>query len=72
MTNYLTIRQACQALQVSRNTLLAMIADGRVQAVDIRRPGGRNAIWRVSASLVKAIIQADELKLRRLEERLEI
>lgn len=67
---YLTIRQACAALQVSRNTLLAMIDDGRIRAVDIRKPGGKYAVWRISASLVKALIQADEIKLREIERRI--
>jgi hypothetical protein len=41
------VRQACAYFQVSRNVLKAMIADGRVEAVDIRKPGGRYAKWRI-------------------------
>ena len=70
MTNYLTIKQACAALQVSRNTMLSMIQDGRVEAVDIRKPNGKYAVWRISATLVKAIIQEHEIKLLEIEKRI--
>lgn len=43
----LTMKQACEYFQVSRNTLKAMISDGRVEAVDIRKPGGLYAKWRI-------------------------
>jgi excisionase family DNA binding protein len=43
----LTVKQACDYFQVSRNTLKAMIADGRVEAIDIRKPGGFYAKWRI-------------------------
>lgn len=39
MTAYWTFNEACQQLRCSRNTLKAMIADGRVEAVDRRKPG---------------------------------
>jgi hypothetical protein len=36
----LTVNQACDYFQVSRNVLKVMINDGRVEAIDIRKPGG--------------------------------
>jgi excisionase family DNA binding protein len=43
----LTMKQACDYFQVSRNILKEMITDGRVEAVDIRKPGGTYAKWRI-------------------------
>jgi excisionase family DNA binding protein len=43
----LTVKQACDYFQVSRNVLKAMINDGRVEAIDIRKPGGAYAKWRI-------------------------
>jgi hypothetical protein len=37
------------ALQICRNTLLAMIADGRIKAVNLKRPGGKYDVWRVDS-----------------------
>lgn len=73
MTKYLTIRQACQALQVCRNTLKLMIADGRVKAVDIRRPGGKYAVWRISAishRVLHRLSVEEQIKLREIERRM--
>jgi hypothetical protein len=39
--NYRTPREACAILRVCRNTLKDMIDDGRVKAVDRRKPGGK-------------------------------
>jgi hypothetical protein len=51
--NYLTPKEACAILRVCPNTLAAMLADGRVQAVDRRKPGGKYA---------KLLILADSLR----------
>jgi len=47
LTTFLTIAQACRFLQVCRNTLRAMIREGRVRALDLRRPGARKPTWRI-------------------------
>lgn len=47
--NLLTIRQAAAEINVCRNTLRAMIEDGRVRAKNIARPGARKPTWRVVA-----------------------
>jgi hypothetical protein len=47
--NYLTPREACAILRVCPNTLADMIADGRVKAVDRRKPGGKYAKWLILA-----------------------
>jgi excisionase family DNA binding protein len=68
---YLTIRQACDALQVSRNTLLAMIADGRVRARNLKKPGGRYDVWRVDVDSVgQELSVLERVKLRKIERRM--
>ena len=47
--NYLTPREACTILRVCLNTLADMIQDGRVKAVDRRKPGGKYAKWLILA-----------------------
>ena len=49
----LTRKQACQILQVCDNTLTRMIEDRQVEAVDIRKPGGKYAIWRIKAESLR-------------------
>ena len=70
MAKYLTINQACAALQVSRNTLLAMIRDGRVKAVDIKRPGGKYDVWRVVPEIQTPV--EEQIKLKEIEKRMEL
>ena len=65
----ITIRQACERLQVCRNTLLAMIADGRVKARDMRRPGAKHALWRIEADGLGENLE-DRVKLREIEKRI--
>lgn len=55
---YLTIKQACAQLQVSRNTLLGMIEDGRVQAIDRRKPGGKYAKWLIHPHSLTSLADA--------------
>lgn len=59
---YWTIAEACKALRCSRNTLLGMIEDGRVEAVDRRRPGGLYCKW-----LIKPFSLQNVADLRYLE-----
>jgi hypothetical protein len=47
--NYLKPDEACVVLRVCRNTLKDMIDDGRVKAVDRRKPGGKYAKWLIFA-----------------------
>jgi excisionase family DNA binding protein len=72
MTNYLTIRQACAALQVSRNTLLAMIEDGRVKAINLKRPGGKYDVWRIDINVTQTdeLVLARRIKLREIERKM--
>jgi excisionase family DNA binding protein len=66
--NYLTPEEARLILRVSRNTLAAMIADGRIKAVDRRKPGGRYAKWLVLAdSLYDPSDPAERLALGEIE-----
>jgi hypothetical protein len=70
-SSYLTVRQACQELQVCRNTMMAMITAGVVNAVNLRRPGSRNDIWRIDLSNVGVEISIKEkIKLQQIEKRL--
>ena len=48
MPKLLTIRQAAAEINVCRNTLRAMIDDGRVRAKNIN-PRGKRPTWRVVA-----------------------
>lgn len=73
MTNLLTIRQACEALQVCRNTLQKMIADGAVTAINLRRPGMQRNIWRIDISTAGQELSVQErLKLKKIERRLSL
>lgn len=73
MSSLITIRQACAALQVCRNTMLTMIADGRVKAVNLKKPGGKNDIWRVDISTVGQELSIQErVKIKKIERRLNI
>jgi len=66
----LRIPEACAYLGVCRNTLLRMIEDGQVEAVDIRRPGGRYAILRIkAASLERPINPEDRIRELDIERR---
>lgn len=69
--NHLTIAQACQDLQVCRNTLLGLINDGIVNAVNLKRPGGRYDIWRIDlANVGRELSVKERIKLRQIEKRL--
>lgn len=71
--SYLTINEACQYLNVCRNTLLAMIRDGRVKAVDFRQPGAKNAVWRIATISLQELGRWDiseAIKLREIERRI--
>lgn len=46
-------REACRILGVCRNTLLRMIEDRQIEAIDIRKPGGKYAIWRIRADSLR-------------------
>jgi excisionase family DNA binding protein len=65
MTDLLTVKQACQHFKVSRNTLMAMIADGRLDAVDCRRPGGKYALWRIKPHSLQNVADLKFLDLKR-------
>jgi excisionase family DNA binding protein len=52
MPTLLTIRQAAAEINVCRNTLRAMIDDGRVRATNIN-PRGKRPTWRVVAESLK-------------------
>jgi hypothetical protein len=69
MPNLLTIRQAAAEINVCRNTLRAMIDDGRVRAKNIARPGARKPTWRVIAESLKEF-REEPLGTEVLEERL--
>jgi predicted site-specific integrase-resolvase len=68
---FLTIRQACQELQICRNTLLGLINDGIVNAVNLKRPGGRYDILRIDLAKVGSELSIKEkIKLHQIEQRL--
>jgi hypothetical protein len=67
--NLLTIRQAAAEINVCRNTLRAMIDDGRVRAKNIARPGAKKPTWRVVAASLKEF-REEPLGAGVLEERL--
>ena len=49
LDQYLKIREASNVLGVRRNTLTRMIEEEEVEAVDIYRPGGQYAVYRIRA-----------------------
>lgn len=51
--NLLTPKEARAILKVSPNTLKRMIEDHQVEAVDIRKPGGKYAIYRIKADSLR-------------------
>jgi excisionase family DNA binding protein len=66
--NLLKPKEACRILGVCRNTLLRMIEDRQVDAVDIRRPGGKYAIYRIKAdSLQNPVDPADKIVMLDIE-----
>ena len=68
MNSLLTIRQAAAQINVCRNTLRAMIDDGRVRAKNIN-PRGKRPTWRVVAESLREFRDAP-LGAELLEERL--
>lgn len=71
MPNLLTIRQAAAEINVCRNTLRAMIDDGRVRAKNIARPGAKKPTWRVVAESLQEF-RVEPLGAEVLEERLRV
>jgi excisionase family DNA binding protein len=67
--NLLTIRQAAAQINVCRNTLRAMIDDGRVRAKNIARPGAKKPSWRVVAQSLQEF-RIEPLGAEVLEEKL--
>lgn len=69
MTGHLlTIPQTAARLHVCRNTVLAMMRDGRVRAVNLN-PGGKRPTWRIVAASLEAF-RVEPLGQAVLEERL--
>lgn len=66
MDGYLTLTEACIHFRRSRNTLLAMIADGRLEATDVRRPGGKYAKWLIKPHSLRSMadLKYQEFKKR--------
>jgi hypothetical protein len=58
----LKISEACAALRVHRNTLRAMMADGRVTAVNLN-PQGKRPSWRVNLGGLEREDPETELKM---------
>lgn len=69
MPNLLTIRQAAAEINVCRNTLRAMIDDGRVRAKNIARPGAKKPTWRVVAESLEEF-REEPMSAEILEERI--
>ena len=69
MIKLLTIRQAAAELNVCRNTLRAMIDDGRIRAKNIARPGAKKPTWRVVAESLQEFRDAT-LSLDIIEEKI--
>jgi len=67
--NLLTIRQAAAEINVCRNTMRAMIADGRVRAKNIAARGARKPTWRVVAASLQEFREA-ALSAEIIEERI--
>lgn len=64
----LSIRQAAARISVCRNTILAMMRDGRLRAVNIN-PAGKRPTWRVVADSLEGF-RAEPLGEKELAERL--
>jgi hypothetical protein len=69
MPNLLTIRQAAAKINVCRNTMRAMMDDGRALAVNIAKPGAKKPTWRIVAASLEAF-RVEPLGQAVLEERL--
>jgi hypothetical protein len=64
----LPVRQAAAEIKVCRNTMRAMIADGRVIAMNITRPGALKPTWRVKAESLRELhLKVFEEKIKELE-----
>ncbi|MFI5330081.1 MAG: helix-turn-helix domain-containing protein [Desulfobaccales bacterium] len=63
-----TVKEVCHLLKVHRNTVRAMINDGRLQAIDINPRGGR-PVWRVKVDDLLAGNPEDHLKILDIERR---
>lgn len=71
LSNYLTIAQACAHFHRGRDTILAMIADGRLRAINLKKPGGKYDQWLVDPESAGIGVDLEEqIKLRQLEKRL--
>lgn len=69
MTALLTIRQAAAEINVCRNTLRAMIDDGRIRAKNIARAGAKKPTWRVVAESLREF-REEPMSAEILEERI--
>ncbi len=65
MNAYWTIPEACRHLRCCRNTLLAMIEDGRVEAMDRRKPGGKYAKWLIKPHSLQNVADVRFLEFKR-------
>jgi len=65
MKAYWTVPEACLQLRCCRNTLLAMIEDGRVEAVDRRKPGGKYAKWLIKPHSLQNVADVKFLDFKR-------
>ena len=68
MSNLLTITQAAAQINVCRNTMRAMMDDGRVRSVNLN-PGGKRPTWRIVAASLETF-RVEPLDEAVLEERL--
>jgi hypothetical protein len=68
MGPYLKISEAASRLSVCRNTILAMMRDGRVLAVNIN-PRGKRPSWRITAASLDGF-RAEPLRPEIIEEKL--
>jgi hypothetical protein len=74
--NLLTIPQTAARLHVCRNTVLAMMKDGRVQSINLN-PAGKRPTWRIVAASLEAFrveplapeVLEDKLREAELERR---
>ena len=62
------VKEVCQLLKVHRNTVRAMIIDGRLEAVNINPAGGR-PVWRIRFEELLAGPPEDRLKMLDIERR---
>lgn len=62
---FLKISEAAKMLNVHRNTVVSMIHDGRLEAVDLNPAGGRRT-WRVKVDgLLHAVDDPNYLDIKR-------